>query len=84
MMRLCSSVVLMSLSLLAMMAAFPVAGADTPFPFVSFTMSSTIVFHSPQEGQRPIHLGLASPQEVQTYTVLNFSFGIIRFLPVYP
>ena len=33
---------------------------------------------------RDIHLGLASPQEVQTYTVLNFSFGILRFLPVYP
>jgi hypothetical protein len=37
--------------------------------FFSLLGSSTIVFHSPQAGQRPIHLGLSLPQEVQNQTV---------------
>lgn len=38
--------------------------------------SSTIVFHSPHAGQRPIHLGLSFPQDVQYQTV--FAFVIIH------
>jgi hypothetical protein len=33
---------------------------------------STIVFHSPQAGQRPIHLEYSFPQEVQYHTDLLF------------
>ena len=33
------------------------------------TVSSTIVFHSPQAGHFPIHLGLSFPQEVQNQAV---------------
>ena len=33
---------------------------------------STMVFHSPQAGQRPIHFGLSLPHEVQNHTVLTF------------
>ena len=33
------------------------------------TVSSTIVFHSPQAGHLPIHLGLSFPQEVQNQAV---------------
>ena len=39
--------------------------------------SSIIVFHSPQAGQRPIHLGLSLPQELQYHTDL-FLFAIVR------
>ncbi len=38
------------------------AGADARF-------SSAMVFHSPQPGQRPCHLGLSWPHEVQAKTV---------------
>ena len=34
--------------------------------------SSTIVFHSPQAGHRPIHFALSFPHEVQYQTVLIF------------
>ena len=38
-------------------------GFQLPFPVSSFWMiSSTYVFHSPQAGHRPIHLGLCAPQ----------------------
>ena len=46
--------------------------------------SSSIVFHSPQDGQRPYHFGDSQPQDEQTKTVLflaaiAFSF-LYRFL----
>ena len=31
--------------------------------------ASTIVFHSPQAGHLPIHLGLSAPQELQNHEV---------------
>jgi hypothetical protein len=31
-----------------------------------------MLFHSPQAGQRPIHLGLSAPQALQNQTVLFF------------
>ena len=38
--------------------------------------ASTIVFHSPHAGQRPIHLGLSLPQEVQYQSVFAvFAIG---------
>gem|GEM_PF-2737910 len=43
---------------------------------------STIVFHSPQAGQRPIHLGLSLPHEVQNQTVLTLFAIISSPLPV--
>ena len=41
---------------------------------------STIVFHSPQAGQRPIHLLLSFPHEVQYHSDLLFApiVAIIR------
>ena len=36
----------------------------------SIARSSTIVFHSPQPGQRPCHLGLSFPHWEQTKRVL--------------
>ena len=44
-------------------------------PFVDFTRSSTIVFHAPQSGQRPTHLGELPPHSEQNHIV--FSFAII-------
>ena len=40
------------------------------------TFSSTIVFHSPHAGQRPIHFGLSFPHDVQNHTVFCLIFGI--------
>lgn len=36
------------------------------------TTSSTYVFHSPQEGHLPIHLGESCPQLLHIYTVFSF------------
>lgn len=36
------------------------------------TVSSTIVFHSPHDGHRPIHLGLSFPHDVQNQAVFIF------------
>ena len=41
------------------------------FPFGA-AGASTIVFHSPQAGQRPIHFALSLPQELQYQSVLVF------------
>ena len=40
------------------------------------TVSSTIVFHSPQAGQRPIHLGASFPHEVQNQDVFIFPINM--------
>ena len=46
------------------------------------TISSTYVFHSPQEGHFPTHLGDSCPQLLHTYTVFSLaillSFFIVR------
>lgn len=44
------------------------------------TTSSTYVFHAPQDGHFPTHLGESCPQLVHTYTVfpLPYSYGIIK------
>ena len=44
-----------------------VAGVDADRPR-STSASSTRVFHSPQEGHRPTHLGAAPPQSWQRKT----------------
>lgn len=46
----------------------PLAGASS-----RTTTSSTKVFHSPQDGQRPIHWADCAPQLLQKYKVLFFA-----------
>lgn len=42
-----------------------------------------MVFHSPHEGQRPIHFGLSLPQEVQNHAVLVLvAISSIYYVPV--
>ena len=43
-------------------------------PLASATVSSR-VFHSPQPGHLPSHLGLLAPQALQVYWVLSFAMG---------
>ena len=55
----------------------PEAGAEDEMllfldGFPVTTVCSAIVFHSPQAGQRPIHLGLSFPQLVQNHIVFSF------------
>ena len=45
------------------------------------TVSSTIVFHSPHAGQRPIHLGLSFPHDLQNHTFLDLE-AAIQFVSV--
>ena len=45
--------------------------APTGF-FPVATVSSTMVFHSPHAGHRPIHFGLSFPHEVQNHAVFIF------------
>lgn len=35
--------------------------------------NSVNVFHSPHDGQRPIHFGLSYPHSPHTYTILSFA-----------
>jgi hypothetical protein len=56
--------------------------ATTPPAFDAFegatVGSSAIVFHSPQAGQRPIHLGDSYPHSLQKYAFLSFAIvGIL-------
>jgi hypothetical protein len=41
------------------------------------TVSSTIVFHSPQAGHLPIHFGLSFPHSLQNHTLFTFAVAII-------
>ena len=45
------------------------ANDDPPARGASTARSSTMVFHSPQPGQRPCHLGLSFPHWEQTKRV---------------
>ena len=54
----------------------PLEPLPPPAGFFS-TGASTMVFHSPHAGQRPIHLGLSLPQLVQYHKV--FAVAIIIF-----
>ena len=47
------------------------------------TVSSTIVFHSPHAGQRPIHLGLSLPHALQNHTVFVFAVAILHSCQIY-
>ena len=42
------------------------------------TVSSTIVFHSPHAGHRPIHLGLSFPHSLQNHTLLVLTVAILE------
>ena len=68
--RLFSSVVLMFFSFWGVKLVCPVtrAGAAAREELLdgSATTSSVIVFHAPQDGQRPIQRGLVSPHWLQT------------------
>ncbi len=46
------------------------------------TVSSTIVFHSPHAGQRPIHLGLSFPHSLQNHTLLVLTVAILEIFSV--
>jgi hypothetical protein len=59
----------------------PDPGTDTDAEAVFLpvaTVSSTIVFHSPQKGHLPIHLELSFPQDLQNQTVFVFTVAIIH------
>ena len=58
--------------------ALPAAG-----PFFVSDGASTMVFHSPHAGQRPIHLGLSLPHEVQYQTVFTFPCVAIVYAPMF-
>ena len=52
---------------------FPTFPAAKILVGLSVTMVfSTMVFHEPQAGQRPIHFGYSFPQFVQKNTVFSF------------
>jgi hypothetical protein len=64
------------------MGLCPVPGTLICWEAVFFpvaTVSSTIVFHSPQAGQRPIHLGLSLPHALQNHTVFVLTVAIAYF-----
>ena len=44
-------------------------------------MCSSRVFHSPQEGHRPIHLGNVAPQFVQMYWTFVLAIGSMVYRP---
>lgn len=53
---------------------------DEGLAFPVATVSSTIVFHSPQAGHRPIHFGLSFPHDLQNHTVFVFAiFSYAKF-----
>jgi hypothetical protein len=57
----------------------PEPGTDTPAAEAFFpvaTVSSTIVFHSPQAGHLPIHLEDSFPHALQNHTVFVFTVAI--------
>jgi hypothetical protein len=64
------------------MGLCPVPGTLICWEAVFFpvaTVSSTIVFHSPQAGQRPIHFGLSLPHALQNHTVFVLTVAIAYF-----
>jgi hypothetical protein len=59
---------------------FPPPGTEsecTAFPLPVTTLCSTIVFHSPHAGQRPIHLEYSLPQFEQNQIVFSL-FAILQ------
>ena len=60
---------------------WPDPGTETaaapPCFFPVATVSSTMVFHSPQAGHLPIHFGLSFPHSLQNHTVFVFTVAII-------
>ena len=49
---------------------------EAPDADVTGTDSSTIVFHAPQAGQRPAHLGESAPHSLQNHTLLYLLLAI--------
>ena len=47
------------------------------------TISSTYVFHSPQDGHLPTHFGESCPQLLHTYTVFSFAIELPFFVVGY-
>jgi len=47
--------------------------AESPLGAASAAISSTMVFHSPQESQRPLQRGKLAPQDWQTKRAAAFA-----------
>ena len=58
----------------------PAFEGERVFDGPAATFSSTMVFHSPQEGQRPAHLGESAPHDEQNQSDLYFVFAIRLWL----